>query len=138
MKKIHVVIGIVVVLGILMLVPASDPVNYGQIEQAARTVANENSNMRNFDISISEDKVVVIYECDESDIPITLAEAVGVYAGIVDADDRVGDLYAYVYNSNGDQMISFYCLKMWAKDTGTDEQSNALLLDHVVNTISWY
>ncbi len=138
MKKIHVVIGIVVVLGILMLVPASDPVDYGQIEQLARTVANENSNMRNFDISISEDKVVVIYECDESDIPITLAEAVGVYAGIVDADDRVGDLYAYVYNSNGDQMISFYCLKMWAKNVGTDEQSNALLLDCVVNTISWY
>jgi len=138
MKKIHVVIGIVVVLGILMLVPTNDPVNYGQIEQAARTVASENSNMRNFDISISEDKVVITYECDESDIPITLAEAVGMYAGIVDADDSVGDLYAYAYNSNGEQMISFYCLKMWAKNVGTDEQSNALLLDRVANTISWY
>jgi len=126
MKKWYILIGLILVLGLLVSIPTpKDSVDYSQIEQVAEKAIKEGApDIHNFGITISEDEVRVSYECSEEDIPMTIGEVTGVYAGIVDYQPEVGNLHAYAYNKDGQQMAYYYCLNSWARNIGVTEQAN--------------
>jgi len=141
MKKWYILVALVVVLGILVAIPAPEvtTTDYSQIEQVAKKAIREGtSDIHNFDIKVSKDEVKVAYECSEGDIPMTIGEVTGVYAGIVDYAPEVGNLHAYAFNSNGQKMAYYYCLNSWAKNTGVTEQASQKLVEKVFNTVAWY
>lgn len=141
MKKWYILVALVVVLGILVAIPAPEvtTTDYSQIEQVAKKAIREGtSDIHNFDIKVSKDDTKVVYECSEADIPMTIGEVTGVYAGIVDYAPEVGSMSAYAYNSNGQLMASYYCLNSWAKNSGVTEQASQKLVEKVFDTISWY
>lgn len=110
MKKWYILVALVVVLGILVAIPAPEvtTTDYSQIEQVAKKAIREGtSDIHNFDIKVSKDEVKVAYECSEGDIPMTIGEVTGVYAGIVDYAPEVGNLHAYAFNSNGQKMAYY-------------------------------
>jgi len=92
------------------------PMTNAQIEQNSKcNVAKDYPQAENYTTTVSDDKIHIMFSCDQKDFSAITYDILNYYAWIVSATPYLGDLYVDVYIRDENKTASLQCKLLWAK-----------------------